>query len=165
MHVRPMVCALVLASLTVAHHRATGQIVRLSAPLDSGTLVRASFRDGQRATGRLLQPAPVGTQTLLACNYPGRPCLSRSDDSSLVRSLRLADFRELEVQRGNHLVRGAILGALGGALLSAVGLLHSGDCEHNCIRSIVEYEAAFVAGGALLGGAIGSASPAWRPIH
>ena len=80
--------------------------------LDSGTVVRFHWNDGSEKA-RLL--APLGVDSLVRyCGYPASSCGSSSQNPARARPL--SQLNRLDLRRGAHTGRGALIGAGVGAV-------------------------------------------------
>jgi hypothetical protein len=105
-----------------------------SAPIDSGTLVRLHFVTKQEPMrGRLLETFTPSSLQLTFCRFATNPCASLADPHA--RTIPATDVERIEVARGNHLLRGAVIGTLVGAAVAGVfiavanGVCDTSDCE------------------------------------
>ena len=140
-----------------------------SAPLDSGTLVRINISTGHPVRGRLLEPFhPSASPALVFCSYPGSPCISRTEPHAQV--MPVTQITTLEMATGTHWLKGGLIGAGIGAVLSgvlvylAIGNCDNTGCHSSGHRTGVRLAAAGVTAlGFGLGASIGDSSPRWRP--
>ena len=158
------VFALLLFAFTRADSGLVGQTPRVSIPLDSGTLVRMTPQAGAPVLGRLVQKFGPASSELRFCRYSGRPC-TEAADSGAIRTMPAASLFRLEVQRGTHLQRGALIGGMAGAALTLIAWAEREPCDQgfDCGPSLGRVLVIFTSGGAALGALLGAVTPAWGP--
>jgi hypothetical protein len=120
---------------------------------------------GPKLAGRLLQRVKSRSESPWVCRYPGRPCVDTADSVSAHR-IALASATGIDVQRGNHLATGAILGGLiGGSIGGVLGGFRSLCDAADCGPPASQYTLVGILSGAILGGLFGLASPAWERLQ
>lgn len=144
----------------------SGQAFRMQTTLDSGTLVRLHFDSGSVVAGRLLAPLAADSGTIRYCLYPRPRCTAMAGRNYAEAST--ASIRHIEVQRGTHAVRGAIIGAAVGAaalivMSYAAGLGAKTPSEVGGVAQWTLGLAVGLAFPAGIGALFGSQSPRWGP--
>lgn len=121
-----------------------------------------SPRSGPPFRGRLLETFTASDSTLHICSYPAPPCTSPTQVSAMQR-ISTASLAGLEVQHGNHLAEGAIIGGLiAGTVFGLLGGIAHSLCESsNCGPSTPGYITIGLVVGGMFGGLIGATSPKW----
>ena len=156
--------AMIAVSLACCPNVLCGQGPPPRMPVDSGTLIRLAPPTGPYVVGRLLRRIASRQDSAVMCRYPGPPCTSVLDPSE-VRRMLLTGTTTIEVQRGNHLATGAIIGGLiGGALGAGVGGFRSLCDAVDCGPSANTVTMIGALAGAVLGGAFGASSPSWAKV-
>lgn len=139
----------------------SAQSGRLTTAVDSGLVIRVT-RGDQMLRGRLLERMAVGADSARYCRYPGPPCVDPISPTQLA-TLSLVDWDHLDVQVGNRAKKGAVLGAVVGALLGIGGASLAGAfCERSCPSDSEVIFKGVVLGGlfsAGVGAVIGSGFP------
>jgi len=149
----------ILLALALVPVPLAAQASFVTAPVDSGTLVRITPATGAPIRGRLLETFDPGSPALRFCHYPAPEC--RAPGDSIASHL----VTHLEIQRGNQLVSGAVIGGLiGGVFGVLIGSLAQSLCDSSgCGPTPVEGGVLFALGGAAVGGIIATAFPRWEP--
>jgi hypothetical protein len=130
-------------------------------PLDSGTVVRLSWRERPSRIGRLLARLEPGSELVVYCRYPGPPCGTNAPSG--VDSRPTADLVNVEVRRGSRAGRGALLGAGVGVAVLGLGRLAFADRDSPApwTGQRVAGALTFVALSAGVGALIGRGSARW----
>lgn len=150
-------CAFTFSS--VGSPATAGAQVPISAPIDSGALIRVHLAAGEPVLGRLLTRLEPASTEIAICRYPGGVCTATWAPGRTI--LPAVSIARLDVASGTRVGRGI---ALGGLLGGATGLLagyfaaYMGAQESVDLRAII----GFAALGALLGGGFGSADVEWQ---
>jgi hypothetical protein len=111
--------------LGLAATPALAQGAPLTQLVDSGAVVRLTWRERPTRVGRLLAPLGPTSDSVRYCRYPGPPCSSRS--SSGVEFGPTDELMKLEIPRGSHATQGALIGAGIGAAVLGIGRLALAD--------------------------------------
>jgi hypothetical protein len=155
----PLHSALFVLGLAVSSAFAQGA----PATLDSGAVVRLTWREQPRRIGRLLTPLQPTSDSVTYCRYPGPPC--RSGSPSGVESRSISGLVRVEVHRGSHGGRGALIGAGVGVAVLGLGRAAFADRDSPApwTGERVAGAITFVALSAGVGALIGRSSARWTP--
>ena len=131
----------------------------------AGEHVRLRRLDGAVVTGRLAAPLDPNTATVAICPLGALAC-PRPDSSSIVRA-PLNELARIEVRRGAHVGRGALIGASIVALGTVLTLAtwESADSPGPSTTGWVVGTAGAAAFGASVGAILGSTAGRWRRIR
>jgi hypothetical protein len=142
---------------------AVAQRVPITHPLDSGAVVRLTWRERPAQTGRLLAQLESTSDSVIYCRYPGPPC--RSGSGSGVESQTTGELVRVEVPSGSRAARGALIGA--GVGLAVLGLGRAAftnpDSPAPWTGVRVAGAITFVGLSAGVGALIGRTSTRWTP--
>jgi hypothetical protein len=152
--------ALVVVALMTGAQGSAAQDRLVSQPLDSGALVRVHFDGDSHRRVRLLSPFAPASPHMAFCDYTRPLCPS---SASPAESVSVAALRRVEIPRGTHAGRGALIGAVVGA---ATFYLGAGFAEYGCECDRYDtrlFVITGVLGGAVVGALIGSMVKIWAP--
>ena len=146
---RRLICALIVLIAPLG-----AQQPRSFAPVDSGKVIRFQA-GGVIVRGRLLTAMRPGDDSTKFCRMPGPPCMGQVEPWQ-VGWVQPSVLEGLEVQVGNHAVKGARIGAVVGILLTfGAYKAVQGFCESQCPSNAEVVVASALVGG-LWGGGIGA---------
>jgi hypothetical protein len=133
--------------------------------LDSGTVVRLRWLDG-REKAVLLAPLDADSAMVRYCRYPSPVCGGNTINPPRARFI--AQLAGVDVRRGSHTVRGALIGAGAGAvgalvMMRLAGELGDGPNLSSGQQAGVLALMAGVWGG--IGALIGAMSDKWQPVQ
>ena len=106
---------------------AVAQRAPITIPVDSGAVVRLTWRERPARIGKLLAKLESASDSVAYCRYPGPPCSSGSPSG--VEARPTAELVSVELQRGTRAARGALIGAGVGA--AVIGLGRMAFRDHN----------------------------------
>jgi hypothetical protein len=133
--------------------------------LDSATVVRLHWTDG-REKARLLAPLGPGTVLIRYCRYPSPVCGESTINPPRSRSPR--DLTRVDLRRGSQTMRGALIGAGFGALVT-IATLRLADAIGDAPRQTDGQQVLTVVTAAGVWGAIGALigahSDRWVPLR
>ena len=151
----------IIGVLIAAAATASAQVPLTPTAVDSGQLVRIHTAHSV-VLGRLTSRFQVADAALHYCRYPGPPCLG-INDSAAVRTMPTTALLRLEVPRGSHWRRGALVGGVFGVGTGYL-LLRGFGCADCSPVSTPRAVAGVVLSGLMWGGIgalVGSAFPRW----
>jgi hypothetical protein len=130
-------------------------------PVDSGAVVRLTWREGPVRIGKLLTTLERASDSVAYCRYPGPPCSSGSPSGMEARPT--AELVRVELPRGSRASRGAVIGAGVGAAVLGLGRLAFADQDSPAPSTGARVAGAitFVALSAGVGALIGRGSTRW----
>jgi hypothetical protein len=134
--------------------------------LDSGTVVRLRWLDG-REKAVLLAPLDTDSAMVRYCRYPSPVCGKATINPPRARSID--QLAGVDVRRGSHTVRGALIGAAGGTVgLLVLMRLAAGGIGDGPQLSGGEQAGALALMAGVWGGIgalIGASSDKWQPVQ
>jgi hypothetical protein len=148
-----------ILSLTITPALAQGAPV--THPLDSGAVVRLTWRERPTRIGKLLAPLEPASDSVAYCRYPGPPCSSGSPSG--VETRPTDELVSVEIPRGSRAGRGALIGAGVGAGVLGLGRLAFADQDSPAPSTKMQVAGAitFVALSAGVGALIGRGLTRW----
>ena len=140
---------------------ALAQGAPVTVPVDSGAVVRLTWREKPIRIGKLLATLQRASDSVAYCRYPGPPCSSGSASGMEVQPT--AQLVRVELRRGSRAARGALIGAGVGAAVLGLGRLAFANEDNPAplTGSRVAGAITFVAIGAGVGALIGRGSTRW----
>lgn len=154
---KPLATLLLVWAVVVG--AASGQAPRLTQPIDSGALIRLHLSSGDRVRGRLLVDFAPDDGQLIFCLYPRTSCRELTEPA--VRRVPVAAAQQIEIARGGHAKKGAVIGGIVGTILGyASGTIGNGLCERECVNPGLLALGGLL-NGMLWGALIGSTKPVW----
>jgi hypothetical protein len=138
----PLFLPVLLASLT-GRTLLRAQAAPLRQPLDSGAVVRLTWRADGRELARLVAPLGPKSDSVRFCRAPVAGCGLGSVNP--VRSRPAGDLARVEVPHGSHLLTGALGGAAVGTLfgLYMLGALNADETHPGTGRKLAAVGFAF----------------------
>ena len=150
-----------VALVTMLHAPADSVQPCASATLDSGAVVRLTWRDGTRERARLLAPLNAGATEVRFCRYPAPTCGVPGPNPGQARVR--ADLVQIEARCGGRSGRGAGIGAAIGLGLGVIAYI--GAAQFDVSGDIALLMPLGALEGGAVGALIGTASDSWMVVQ